>query len=174
MGGCCFSCKHTSQKAPANGQVPVRFVPFLGLEWSAFAMRGRWLTGVTMVQWLFSPPLIIRLVCRSCFTLPIAVFFKTITSPYFCPCWLPRSSFHGPTSVPCPLPVLRGERWAVLPAVPEVSRHGPGSALQHRQLLPAHLHDRTRHWPKGGLRVGKKRCSLPTVLSSWILWHEKN
>ncbi|CAO2603113.1 Thymidylate synthase, partial [Lemmus lemmus] len=62
-----------------------------------------------------------------------------------------RSFPDGTASLPCPLSVLCSEWGAVLPALPEVRRYGPGRALQHCQLCPAHLHDCTHHRPKGEL-----------------------
>ena len=44
----------------------------------------------------------------------------------------------GPAPVPHVLPVLRGERRAVVPDVPAQRRHGLGGAVQHRILRPAH------------------------------------
>lgn len=61
-----------------------------------------------------------------------------ITMPRCAPC--PTT----PTT-PCPTPppapaVLRGRRRAELPDVPALLRPGAGRALQHRLLLPAHVH----------------------------------
>lgn len=62
--------------------------------------------------------------------------------------WNPKDLPLMALPMPCPLPVLRGKWGAVLPVVPAVGRHGTGCALQHRQLRPAHLHDRTHHRPE--------------------------
>lgn len=43
----------------------------------------------------------------------------------------------GPAPVPHVLPVLRGERRAVVPDVPAKRRHGLGGAVQHRILRAA-------------------------------------
>lgn len=82
------------------------------------------------------------------FTFFIAMFSKTPPSFTIHPL---RSSPDGSASLPCPLSILCSEWGAVLPALPEVRRYGPGRALQHCQLCPAHLHDCTHHRPKGEL-----------------------
>ena len=52
--------------------------------------------------------------------------------------WNPgRHSGHGAGAVPLPVPVLRGGRPAVLPALPALGRRLPRRAVQHRQLCAA-------------------------------------
>lgn len=158
-------------EASCWGQLSCRLCATPGTGMVCFCCEGKvWVMEVTAAQWLV---LMISTRWLGFCVSPLyfaytAVFFKT-TTPHFLLCWLLRSSSHGSTSVPYPLPVLRGERWALLPAVSEVSRHGPGGALQHRQLLPAHLHDRARHWPEGGLLSGRDSCCHLKALNSELL-----
>ena len=46
----------------------------------------------------------------------------------------------GAAALPLPVPVLRGGRQALLPALPALGRHLPRRALQHRLLCAAHPH----------------------------------
>lgn len=124
--------------------------------WGSRGSLAQWLFLTISAVWVGSVSLCLELCSLK--PLPLLTFL----------CHLLRSPSHGPTPVPCPLPVLRSERWAVLPAVPEVRRHGPGCALQHRQLRPAHLHDRTHHGPEGGLLSGRNGFCQPKALSSYF------
>ena len=65
-----------------------------------------------------------------------------------------RHPEDGAGALPRVLPVLRGRRQAVLPAVPAQRRHLPGRAVQHRQLRPAHAHD------GAAMRPGRRRLHL--------------
>ena len=53
-----------------------------------------------------------------------------------------RARPDGAHALPRAVPVLRGRRPAVLPALPAQRRHLPRRAVQHRLLCAAHAHDR--------------------------------
>ena len=71
-----------------------------------------------------------------------------------------RTPGHGPAAVPRALPVLRGRRPALLPALPAQRRPVPRRAVQHRLLRAAHAHGRAADRP-GARRLRLDGRRLP-------------
>ena len=73
-----------------------------------------------------------------------------------------RARPDGADALPRDVPVLRGRRTTVLPAVPAQRRHLPRRAVQHRLLRAAHPHDGAAVRPRRG-RVHLDGRRLPPV-----------
>ena len=52
-----------------------------------------------------------------------------------------RGGGYGPAAVPCAVPVLRGRRKTLVPALPAQCRYVSGRAVQYRLLCPADVDD---------------------------------
>ena len=74
-----------------------------------------------------------------------------------------RSRQDGARALPLPVPVLRGGRPALLPALPALGGRLPRRAVQHRVLCAPHPHDGPGHGPSAGrFRAHlRRRASLP-------------